>query len=359
MYRGLLYTDDLEVHERLGPDTHVVGAMHLDVETMETLRIHGVPRHATCVMVYGDGAPARESFRPFEQKKFRVLETSPTWGDVAKVTELVGIAQLHEPGYFAPRMSVIVTTHRQKTFHEGPAYHSLRRQTFRDFEVVVVHDGEEPITLPLVDTDVGMPMINRIGYLKGMAVAAARAEIIVELDHDDELMPDALEVIANTFDRKPWVGFVYSKFAEVRADGTCNEYGSYLWHYETVEKDGRRFRVGDLHDVQGKCIVDGRENPVIMHMGLCPNHVRAWRRSEYFKIGGYQDLPWCDDYDLMLRFRLRSMLSMHGIDELLYVQHIGNSTWVKDPAMLTRGMLSVQRAYRQELISKLGARMDA
>jgi hypothetical protein len=27
--------------------------------------------------------------------------------------------------------------------------------------------------------------------------------------------------------------------------------------------------------------------------------------------------------------------------------------------MLTRGMLSVQRAYRQELISKLGARMDA
>lgn len=359
MYRGYLYTDDPEAHRTLGPDSRKAGAMHMHIQPLSTLEMHGFPRNATCVMVYGEGAPAREKYRPFEQKKFRVMETLPTWADIAKTTELVGLAQLHDPHFFSPRVSIIVTTHRQDKFYEGPFQRSIKRQTFRDFEIVVVHDGEEPGPLRGVDTQVGMPEVNRIGYLKGMAVAAARAEIIVELDHDDELMPDALERIVQTFDSMPWVGFAYSKFAEIKIDGTCNEYGGYLWNYRTVEKDGRTFRVGDLHDIEGKVIVDGKIDPTIMHMGLCPNHVRAWRRSEYFRVGGYADLPWCDDYDLMLRFRLRSSMRMYGINELLYVQYLGDSTWVKDPAMLTRGMNSVQSAYKKELAMKLGARMEA
>ena len=130
-----------------------------------------------------------------------------------------------------------------------------------------------------------------------------------------------------------------------------------MWNYKSWLKDGRWFRVADLHDIEGRYVVNGVDNPTIMHMGLCPNHVRAWRRSEYFKIGGYRDLPWCDDYDLMLRFRLRSSMRMYGIDKLLYVQYIGNSTWVKDPAMLTRGMIAVQETYADELKEKLNATM--
>jgi GT2 family glycosyltransferase len=357
MYRGYLYTDDPEAHRTLGPDSRKAGAMQMHIQPLSTLEMHGFPRNATCVMVYGEGAPAREKFRPFEQKKFRVMESLPTWNDIAKTTELVGLAQLRDPHFFAPRVSIIVTTHRQDKFYEGPFQRSIKRQTFKDFEIVVVHDGEEPGPLKGVDTQVGMPEVNRIGYLKGMAVAAARAEIVVELDHDDELMPDALEWIVEVFNGKPDVGFVYSKFAEVKADGTCNEYQSPLWNYRSWLKDFRWFRVADLHDIEGRYVVNGVDNPTIMHMGLCPNHVRAWRRSEYFKIGGYRDLPWCDDYDLMLRFRLRSSMRMHGIDQLLYVQYIGNSTWVKDPAMLTRGMIAVQETYADELKEKLGATM--
>ena len=358
MYRGYLFTDDAQARETLGHDDQMLGAMRLYIAPMDQLRRWGFPRNATCVMVYGTGAPARESFRPFEQKRFRVMQSLPTWTDIARCTELVGLAELHDPQFFAPTVSVVVSTHKPTLFEKGHAMSSIRRQTFRDFELVVVYDGHPPVAMDGVDTEVGMPNVNRIGYLKGMAVAAARADIVVELDHDDELMPDALQVIVETFQRMPWVGFVYSKFAEVKADGTCNEYQSYLWNYQTVEKDGRTFRVGDLHDIEGKAIVNGKEDPTIMHMGLCPNHVRAWRRSEYFAIGGYRDLPWCDDYDLMLRWRLRSRTRMHGIDELLYVQYIGDSTWVKDPAMLTRGMLSVQEHYKADLVRYLGARME-
>lgn len=359
MYRGYLYTDDYELLKELG-DFHVVGAMELYAQDRDDLYYSGTHRNATCVMLYMSDKNAQyclDELRPWERRIVKKFETRPTWADVARCTELTGLAQLHDPEYFAPKVSVIVSTHEVATFENGHALRSLMSQTFRDFEIVLVHDGEEVDCVYGVHTQVGMPVTNRIGYLKGMAVAAARAPIVVELDHDDELLPDALERIVQTFDFMPWVGFVYSKFAEIKIDGTCNEYGGYLWNYETVEKDGRKFRVGDLHDVESKCIVDGKVDPVIMHMGLCPNHVRAWRRADYFKVGGYSDLPWCDDYDLMIRFRLAGV-RMYGINELLYIQYLGDSTWIKDPAMLTRGMLSVQSAYKKEMAIKLGARME-
>ena len=357
MYRGYLYTDDKELLKELGDDIHIVGAMHLEARTLGDLSWGRWPRNATCVMTYGDAGPCIEHLRLWQRRIVKKFETRPTWADVARCTELTGLAQLHDPDYFAPQVSVIVSTHRVATFEKGHALRSLMRQTFTDFEIVLVHDGEEVDYVDGVHTQVGMPVTNRIGYLKGMAVAAARAEIVVELDHDDELMPDALECIVDVFNRERAVGFVYSKFAEVKADGTCNEYQSPLWKYRSVFKDGRWFRVADLHDIEGRYVVNGVDNPTIMHMGLCPNHVRAWRRSEYFKIGGYRDLPWCDDYDLMLRFRLRSTKLMYGIHQLLYVQYIGNSTWVKDPAMLTRGMIAVQETYADELKEKLAATM--
>ena len=357
MYRGYLYTDDEELLKELGDDVHVVGAMHLEARGLGDLKWGRWPRNATCVVTYGNAEPCLEDLRPWQRRIVKKFETRPTWADVARCTELTGLAQLNDPDYFAPKVSVIVASHDTEKFEEGPALQSLERQTFRDFELVLIGDGDEANYVEEADTWVVMPNVNRIGYLKGMAVAAARSEIIVELDHDDELMPDALKCIVEVFDGKPDVGFVYSKFAEVKADGTFNEYQSPLWNYKSVFEDGRWFRVADLHDVEGRYVVNGVDNPTIMHMGLCPNHVRAWRRSEYFKIGGYRDLPWCDDYDLMLRFRLRSSMRMYGIDELLYVQYIGNSTWVKDPAMLTRGMMSVQKTYAEELKQKLGATM--
>ncbi|MFN9902558.1 MAG: glycosyltransferase, partial [bacterium] len=56
-----------------------------------------------------------------------------------------------------------------------------------------------------------------------MGFALALGDLLVELDHDDELTPDALTLIAEAF-TNPTVGFVYSDWCEILTDGTSGKY---------------------------------------------------------------------------------------------------------------------------------------
>jgi SAM-dependent methyltransferase len=60
-----------------------------------------------------------------------------------------------------------------------------------------------------------------------------------------------------------------------------------------------------------------------------PDHVRAWRKDLYVKIGGHDPkLDICDDHELMIRTYLAT--KMHHISKPLYVYRItGNNTWLE------------------------------
>ena len=96
------------------------------------------------------------------------------------------------------RVSVIIPTHNAGDVL-GQALESVRRQTYRDWEIVVVDDGSEDGTRELLQTaggdlrslhreQAGGPAIAR-----NLALANATGELVAFLDADDLLLPRYLE----------------------------------------------------------------------------------------------------------------------------------------------------------------------
>ncbi len=63
-----------------------------------------------------------------------------------------------------------------------------------------------------------------IGKVKYNACALSSGEILVELDHDDELTSNALCDVVKAFKEHPEAEFVYTDFAEVHASGASVKY---------------------------------------------------------------------------------------------------------------------------------------
>lgn len=160
------------------------------------------------------------------------------------------------------------------------------------------------------------PSGGQIGRVKRQAFMASEGQIIVELDHDDELVPGALDEIARAFDDQN-VGFVYSDWAEINEQGQWCRY-----------PQGWAFGHGSDYEIAPGLWVmraPSLNRTTLSHIVSAPNHVRAWRASVYRGIGGHDpSLPIADDYDLVVRTALET--SCVHIPKLLYKQHIGSHT---------------------------------
>jgi glycosyltransferase involved in cell wall biosynthesis len=210
------------------------------------------------------------------------------------------------------------------------AYRSLLRQTYQDWEWVVADDSHAPDTGEHLAglAEAGLPgrirllrqsaVSESIGASKALAAGACRGTVLVELDHDDELLPEALELIVATFVAHPDLDFVYSDWI----DWVDRPGGGATMTYP----DGWGLGFG----AYASEIVAGRRVPValappltwetVRHIVSVPNHVRAWRTDCYRRIRGHDPkLPVADDYELLLRTFLEGVTAR--VPRPLYVQH--------------------------------------
>ena len=128
-------------------------------------------------------------------------------------------------------ITIFTPTHNSSRILE--AYESLKNQEFNEW-IIGLNNGANrvPIDDPRVkQVDLGTiePMV---GLLKGMLCEMATGDILVELDHDDLLMPNALEEIHDAF-LDPEIGFVYSNTIRCTGDFQPTEVFSiaYGWEY--------------------------------------------------------------------------------------------------------------------------------
>jgi glycosyltransferase involved in cell wall biosynthesis len=123
----------------------------------------------------------------------------------------------------APKISVVVPCYNGGKFFDQLTA-SLARQTFRDFEVIIVDDGSpDPATqakLAALDPAIRVirhPQNRRMSAARNTGFSAARADVIMALDCDDQLEPTYLEeCFAALQSAPPDVGFV---FTHVRLTG--------------------------------------------------------------------------------------------------------------------------------------------
>ncbi len=195
---------------------------------------------------------------------------------------------------------------------------TLQAQTRSDWEwIVLLNNGarwrpgsqDDRVRVEIADS------VRGVGAAKRRACELARGEILVELDHDDLLAKDCLAELAKAFDDNPEAVFVYSHAAQITEDGGRDESrfdSTHGWRYEEADVDGRQV-------LQAVSLASTPHN--VSYIWYAPNHVRAFRKDTYEKIGGYDASRMVlDDQDLMCR--LFQAGDFHLIPRCLYLQRV-------------------------------------
>lgn len=210
------------------------------------------------------------------------------------------------------KISVFTPTHN--TTYLSRVFDSLKKQTYKNWEWIVVPNNNVEISLP---KDKRLRVIpcdksDNIGYLKNYACSFAIGDILFEMDHDDELFSNALEECVKAFKNKK-IDFVYSN--------SCDVYENYK----------PRVFSPDLGWRSRKCLYENKQlietvsfppNPAsFSKIWYAPNHFRAWKKSFYNSIGGFDpNLDILEDHDLLCRTYIYGNV-LH-IDKPLYVYHL-------------------------------------
>jgi glycosyltransferase involved in cell wall biosynthesis len=254
-------------------------------------------------------------------------------------------------------ISVITCTYNTPPDVLARTWASLKNQTFTNWEWVIYDDSpsmdtynqvygfcsDERYKIRLYRPHV--PSGGNIGYVKHAAFMLGLGEILVELDHDDELTPDALAEIQAAFELD--VGFVYSDCCELFANGGSGKY-----------PEGWAFGYGSEHwDAENNIWVmhaPPLNRVTLSHIVSVPNHVRAWRADAYRALDGHDpSLPVADDYDLIVRTVLA--YPAHAICKMLYKQHIGSHTAQrKQNALIQQLVPQIHAKYSSLLDAKFG-----
>ena len=239
-----------------------------------------------------------------------------------------------------PKVSVFTPTHHPRFLDE--CFESLQAQRFEDWEWIVVLNNRARWTSPAEDSRVQVVEAPRdckgVGALKHFACELASGDYLVELDHDDLLVPEALGEVVRAFDANPQIGFVSSEFSQINEDGSRCESKFNLamgWEYREVEVEGRSLL---------QCDTFPAFPSNVGYIWFAPNHLRAFRRTTYEAVGGYDaSLDILDDQDLMSRLYLEA--EFHHIPQCLYLQRLHGLNTQVDPRLNGRIQVETVQMY--------------
>jgi SAM-dependent methyltransferase len=214
---------------------------------------------------------------------------------------------------------------------------SIAAQTHKDYEWVIVPNGSCSVAdlQHIISSEPKSRVVqyegktNNIGEIKKFAAGLCRGDILVEVDHDDELTPDCLAELAKAFE-DPLTDFVYSNCCEIAANGDPHTYNEcFGWKYRPFQWKGQ-----DLLETISFPV----EPSPFSKIWFAPNHVRAWRTSFYKLIGGHDaSMEVCDDHDIMCRTYISG--NIKHVDKVLYIYHFtGGNTSTGDKNSLIQDM---------------------
>jgi glycosyltransferase involved in cell wall biosynthesis len=129
-----------------------------------------------------------------------------------------------------PKVSVVVPTYNGAEFL-GEAIQSVLRQTYQDFEIIVVNDASPDATDEVI-RKFDDPRLHYIKHEQNRGVAnarktgvlQARGAFIAHLDQDDFFHPEKLQAHVDYLEQHPDIGFTYnSRFELYPASGAVRE----------------------------------------------------------------------------------------------------------------------------------------
>jgi len=254
------------------------------------------------------------------------------------------------------KLSVFTPTHDPKYLLE--TFDSLLRQDYKNWEWVIVPNAKEghgAVNIP--DAIVSHPQVKiaplywkdkpLIGELKRYACDNCEGDVLVELDHDDMLVPDAMSRIARVFE-ETGAGFLYSdgaSFSEHQEQILPQSYhGDYGWESYEFKVYGRTFLATRNFPVSPRSLCE---------VYYAPDHVRCWSRKAYIQVGGHDPtMEVCDDHELMVRCYLAGIKFQH-LGGVCYLYRFHHKNTVKEAAQTIQTLTSrVRNKNMRKLIAE-------
>jgi glycosyltransferase involved in cell wall biosynthesis len=215
-----------------------------------------------------------------------------------------------------PRISVLLPVRNGAPTLER-AIASIRRQTWRDWELVVVDDGSTDGTGNVLAAarreDARIRVLHQpaAGLVAALntGLAAARGTVVARMDADDESHPNRLARQKAWLDTRPELGVV-SCLVEFGGDRVAN--AGYALHVDWLNEVCSATEIGLNRFVESPLA-----HPSVM-----------FRRSLVERLGGYRAGHFPEDYELWLRW-LEDGVAMAKVPEPLI-------TWHDTPGRLSR-----------------------
>lgn len=205
-----------------------------------------------------------------------------------------------------PSVSVIIPFFNRKAFL-GRAVSSVLKQTFQDFELILVDDGStdtpNPEALiaeaPMACRIVRLNAVHGVSAARNIGVRESRGRRIAFLDSDDEWDPEKLNR------QLAW----WAKHSEFRICQTRE-----IWI-----RNGVRVNPPRTHRKKGGWIFPES----LARCMITPSSVMM-ERSLYDEMGGFNEsLPACEDYDLWLKITSRYPIGL--VEEYLLTRYGGHA----------------------------------
>ncbi len=127
-----------------------------------------------------------------------------------------------------PGLTVVILTY-DSAATVGACLESLARQTYPDFEVIVVDDDSTDATLDVVSRFASRLRLStirngthRIPHGRNIGLAESKTELVAFLDSDDAAEPDWAQVIVDAFAKEPGTAFVFGNLLPAHRTATAH-----------------------------------------------------------------------------------------------------------------------------------------
>ncbi len=243
-------------------------------------------------------------------------------------------------------VSIVIPTYNREAWLAS-AIDSVKQQSFRDWELVVVDDGSSDqsseVVRELADSRITYVRVDHGGVsrARNLGVSLTRYPWICFLDSDDQWEPAKLQRQIETLEEFPEFRIVYTNEIWIRRGKRVNQ-----------KKKHRKYGGWIYHRCLPLCIIS--PSSVMLHRELLDKECLF---DESF--------PVCEDYELWLRISARNPVLF--LDEPLIIKFGGHddqlsrSTWGLDvyrvqalTKALTSGHLTPAQQYltQRELVTK-------
>ena len=199
----------------------------------------------------------------------------------------------------------------------GPCLDSLRRQTFKDFDVLVVENGSTDGSVDFLRSNYAEVDVLQLERNQGFAggvnagIRAAQTPYVALLNNDANADPGWLEALVARLDGHPQAGGCTSKILMVNAEGTASE----------IDSTGDFYTTWGLPFPRGRGEIDRHQYAQAEEVFGGSGGATLYRASLFEAIGLFDEAFFAYFEDVDLAFRARLAGYAHYYEPAAVVHH--------------------------------------